>query len=52
MSRHARSAFQIWYEENESDLISEHPDLDDTDLKVLAAREFRQLPSDKKAVSN
>lgn len=42
------SAFDLWYEEQNSALLEEHPDLSEEDRTQKATEIFRQLPKDER----
>lgn len=42
------SAFDLWYEENKSELLDEFPDLSDEDLTQIAAERFRELSKEQR----
>ena len=44
------SAFDLWYEDNKSELLDEFPDLSDEDLTQIAAERFRELSKEQRQV--
>ena len=46
----AKTAFQLWYDENKTGIRAENPDVEEPDIVLLATRKFKELSKDEKEV--
>ncbi|XP_064600556.1 WD repeat and HMG-box DNA-binding protein 1-like [Liolophura sinensis] len=45
-----KTAYQLWFQENQTDISEEHPELSAEELQTMAAEKFRELPKEERQV--